>query len=283
MQDTSNLQHRFELMAEKSREFREGGRLVLETAYHTLAGGREIERWPDVGLEDLWAHAIQEGRSLFNNPKARWGRTGPRETKDMNGQTTVGPWQLTIGNITAEYGVPYGVHADWPEGKVFDFCEAHPGVQVGMICDYIQKSYSKFGTRSPFAIQRYFWLEAFVRNEIGQGQWDKSVLPVPPDGDYQKLTPAMKADTGFYAKQILLGYDENPHGLLYWLWVTGDLDAISATLAAWKNQREGKWDAVNKKVDLLDPSGRFTIREEDLLHVPAEARAAIAERVRDVK
>ena len=280
-QDTNaDLQQRFERILAKSRDYGDGGRLVLETAYHTLAAGRAMDRWPDVGLEDLWAHAIQEGRTLFNDDKARWGRTGPRETKDMIGQTTVGPWQLTTTNIQNEYGVPYGVHADWTMKQVFDFCESHPAVQAGMICDYIQKSYSMLGTRSPYAIQRYFWLEAFVKNEIGQGQWDKSVLPTPPDGDWKKLTPAMKADTGFYAKQILLGYKTKSDGLLYWLWVTGDLDAISATLSMWKTQHDGTWNDAKQTVDWVESSGRFAVKEEDLKWVPDEARAAIADRVR---
>lgn len=272
------LQRRFETMIDRSRDYGDGGREVLETAYHALAAGQAMGRWIDVGLEDLWAHAIKEGRGLFNDPKARWGRTTAAQTKDMIGQTTIGPWQLTIGNVQKQYGQPYGVHKDWPAEQAFKFCEARPHVQAGMICDYIAISYSSLGVRGPLAIQRYFWLSAFVKGEIGQGQWDKSVLATPPEGDWTKLTYAMKRDTGFYAKQILVGHAHNPHGLLYWLWVTADLDAIRATLLAWKNQRDVTWDEGPADVKYLDTtSGKYAIVADDLKYVPDEAaRAAIA-------
>lgn len=271
MTDASDLQRRFEQMADRSRDTGDGGRLILELAYHTLAAGRAMLRWPDVGLEDLWAHALKEGRTLFNDEKARWGKTGPRETKDMIGQTTIGPWQITITNVQNDYGLPYGIGPEWKEADVFDYCQNNPAVQAGMICDYIQRSYSTLGKRGPFAIQRYFWLEAFVKGEIGQGAWDKSVLPIPPDGDWKKLTAAMKADTGFYAKQILLGTDYNPRGLLYWLWVTGDLEGIKSTLDAWRTQRDGTWDEPAKTVKWGTTSGRYAIKKEDLKYVPEEA------------
>lgn len=258
-------------MAELSRDTGDGGRQVLETGYHALAAGRALLRWPEVGLEDLWAHALKEGRSLFNNDNARWGRTGPRETKDMIGQTTIGPWQITIQNVQNDYGLPYGITPEWKQGDVFDYCQNNPAVQAGMICDYIQRSYSTLGKRSPFAIQRYFWLEAFVKTEIGQGTWDKSVLPNPPDGDWKKLTPEMKADTGFYAKQILLGTSYNPRGLLYWLWATGDLEGLKGTLDAWKTQRDGTWDAAANTVKWGEATGRYAIKAEDLKYVPEEA------------
>ena len=273
-----DLQRRFEMMLDRSRDYGDGGREVLETAYHTLAAGRAMGRWIDVGLEDLWAHAIKEGNSLFNDPKARWGRTTAAQTRDMIGQTTIGPWQMTIGNVQKQYGQPYGVHKDWPAERAFHFCEERPGVQAGMICDYIAISYSSLGPRGPYAIQRYFWLSAFVKGEIGAGAWDKSVLPVAPDGDWTKLTYAMKRDTGFYAKQILVGHAHNPHGLLYWLWVSGDLDAIRATLLAWKNQRDAEWDEGPADVKYLDTySGKFAVGVDDLKYVPDEqAKAAIA-------
>ena len=267
----ADLQRRFERMLDASRDTGDGGREVLETAYHVLSGGRELDRWPDVGLEDLWAHALKEGRSLFPNPNARWGRTGPRETKDMIGQTTIGPWQITIDNVRRDYGLPYGIHNDWPQRRVFEFCEQRPRVQAGMICDYIQRSYSTLGVRSPYAIQRYFWLEAFAKREIGQGAWDKSVLPVPPDGDWRKLTPEMKADTGFYAKQILLGTPSNPRGLVHWLWITGDTDAIHQTLATWSTQRDGTWNAQTNTLDLAESTGTFTVRSDDLHYIPDPA------------
>ena len=42
-------------------------------------------------------------------------------------------------------------------------------------------------------------------------------------------------ETGFYAKQLLLGSRFNPEGLLYWLYVSGDLQAIRQTLQTWSD------------------------------------------------
>ena len=269
---SDDLQRRFERMLDRSREYGDGGREVLETAYHTLAAGRAMGRWIDVGLEDLWAHAIKEGRGLFPDPKTRWGRTTAAQTRDMIGQTTIGPWQMTIQNVQKQYGQPYGVHRDWPVERAFRFCEERPGVQAGMICDYIAISYASLGVRGPLAIQRYFWLSAWVKGDIGLGPWDKSVLPDAPDGDFSKLTYAMRRDTGFYAKQILVGHRSNPHGLLYWLWVNDDLDAIRAALLAWKEQRDVEWDEGPADVKYLDTrSGKYAITADDLRYVPDDA------------
>lgn len=279
----SDLQQRFERMLELSRDTGDGGREILEVAYHTLAAGKAMKRWPDVGLEDLWAHALKEGRTLFNDPNARWGKTGPKETADMLGQTTVGVWQITVRNIQKEYGPQFGVKREWTAGEVFEFCQQHPEIQAGMICDYIQISYSTLGVRSPLAIQRYFWLAAFVTGEIGQGEWDASVLPKPPDGDWTKITPAMKRDTGFYGKQILLGTESNPRGLLYWLWANDDLAGIKATLQSWKDQRDASWDPVEATANLIGPRGHYTIQEADLKYVPDErCKAAIAEAIKQI-
>jgi hypothetical protein len=151
-------------------------------------------------------------------------------------------------------------------------------MQAGMISDYIQQAYAQYGRRSPYAIQKYFWLEAFVKKEIGQAAWDKSVLPNPPDGDWRKLTPAMKADTGFYAKQIVCGTKENPLGLLWWLWVTRDRAAIEDLLKTWRTQPPRRWDAVAAAA-LVDgiPTDAFAIRRDDLRYLPDQvARDEIA-------
>lgn len=277
MNDPADLQRRFELILAQSRNFGDGGREVLETAYHTLAGGQNILRWPDVGIEDLWTHAIKEGGILFNKPDARWAKTGPAETKDMIGQTTIGPWQITVQNVKNKFGQPYGVGPDWPDGDVFTFCKSRPAMQAGMISDYIQEAYAQYGRRSPYAIQKYFWLEAFVKNEISQSAWDKSVLPNPPDGDWRKLTPEMKADTGFYAKQIVCGTKENPLGLIWWLWVTGSTEEIRAVLQTWQKQPVRRWDVASASAPPTDETTeKFRITREDLKYIPDEkCKAAI--------
>lgn len=276
MDEQRDLQQRFERLLAASGDYGAGGREVLEVAYHVLAAGRALRRWPDVGLEDLWAHAIKEGRSLFPDPRRRWGRTGPLETRDMIGQTTVGPWQMTLDNVRRVYGLPYGIAPDWSEARVFEFLRGEPAVQAGMICDYIQLSYSTLGRRSPHAIQRYFWLEAYVRGEIGRGAWDRSVLPVAPDGDWTRLTPAMKADTGFYAMQVVAGAESNPHGLLWWLWVSGDVEGIADLLRTWRDEPARTWDEAAGESRPTTRPGGFALSREHLRYLPdPRARDAI--------
>jgi len=267
------LQNRFTQILARSDQFGDGGKIVLETAYHTLAAGQAIGRWPDVGLEDLWTHAIKEGGVLFNKPDARWAKTGPQETKDMIGQTTIGPWQITVGNVKNKFGQPYGVSPDWPDADVFTYCKARPEMQAGMISDYIQEAYAQYGRRSPYAIQKYFWLEAFIKNEISQAaEWDKSVLPNPPDGDWKKLTPAMKADTGFYAKQIVCGTKENPNGLLWWLWVTHAHDEIREVFMTWRRQSVRVWDEAKSTATATgEQTITFAITRDDLRYIPDPA------------
>lgn len=271
MADPAQLQRCFELILDKSRDCGAGGATVLETAYHVLSAGNEIARWPDVGLEDLWTHALQEGAAMFRRPETLWGPTGPEQTRDMIGQTTLGPWQITIDNVRTRFGLPYGIGADWPPDRVADFCRQRPVVHAGMICDYIQSAYSELGRRSPYAIQSYFWLAAFVKGEIGQGAWDRSVLAVAPDGDYRKLTPELKRDTGFYAKQIVCGHKHNPRGLLYWLWVTRDRHGIAELLRTWRDQLRRTWDESAGKAVLTGEPGRFALTADDLRHVPDPA------------
>ena len=242
-------------------EYGPGGRMVLDVAYFALAKGKAKGKWPLVSLEDLWAHAIKEGRSLFNKPEKRWGRTTAQETHDMIGQTTIGPWQITVTNVKNIYGPPYGVKKEWTNKQVNDYCREHPEIQAMMISDYIQLSYDDYGLRSPYAIQRYFWLEAYAKGEIGQGAWDKSPLAVPPSGNWKDITPEMKRDTGFYAKQLLLGSKYNKHGLLYWLYITKDYEAIKDVFRTWKDQVHHVWKG-DRAVPTTEP-GNFAIKPED--------------------
>ncbi|MCD6385616.1 hypothetical protein J7M23_07525 [Candidatus Sumerlaeota bacterium] len=240
-----------------------GGLEVLTVAYKALQEKKKNNEAGLVGLEDLWAHALQEGAVLFNKPDKLWGKTTAQETSDMLGQTTIGPWQITIWNVKDIYGPPYGVKKEWSNAKVYAWCRERPLVQAKMITDYIQKSYEDYGKRSPYAIQRYFWLEAYVKGEIGQGEWTKSPVAKSPTGRWQDLTPEMKRDTGFYAKQVLLGNKHNPHGLLFWLWVTGDIDAIKETLRTWKHQKKLIWQ--DGKIVPTDEPGNFAIKPEDVI------------------
>jgi hypothetical protein len=209
-----------------------------------------------------------EGRSLFNRPDRLWGVTPPAETLDMVGQTTIGPWQMTDWNMREHYGAPYGIRRDWSLAELVAYCLEHPGVQARMIADYMQAAYSRWGRRSPHGIQHYFWLEAFLKGEIGQGAWDAPVLVLPDAAGRWDVTPDAMRRTGFYAKQVVMGHGHNPHGLLFWLWTAGDEPGIRAVLVAWRDQRRWAWDETTKApVETADPGG-FAIRPEDVRQCP---------------
>lgn len=214
-----SLQQRFELMAARSQSHGSGGLSVLNEAYKALREGS----YRQAGLEDLWATALKEGRTLFAG-KRLWAATSPAETGDMLGQATVGPWQITVANAR-EYGAMHGVEKNWSDRQVIARLESQPSLQARITADFIEESYKQYGRRTPMAMQRYFWLDGFLEKRIGQGPWYASVLAG---------SPAEMAATGFYAKQLLLGSRFNPEGLLYWLYRTGDEQAVRAALRAWK-------------------------------------------------
>jgi hypothetical protein len=264
-----DLDRRYQAMLKPSERYGEGGLEVLEVAYQALRQGKADNRWPLVGLEDLWAEAIKEGAGLFNKPARRWGLTRAGETDESFGQSTVGPWQMTINNVRNIYGPAYGIQPEWTDWRIYAYFRDNPDMQAGMIADYIQEAYGKYGRRGPYGIQRYFSLKPFIRGQIGLAAWDKPVLPPARYGDWASLSPEMKADTGFYAKQVLLGTRSNPRGLLYWLWVTRDLDAIREALRTWRDQCRMIWDAASNKLLLTDAPGNFAIQPEDLKYLRA--------------
>ncbi len=195
------LSVRYEKIRAASADYGKDGMEVLRIAYDAIRNGN----YRNVGIEDLWTTALQEGKSLFGTGKL-WSVTGPAKTGDMLGQTTIGPWQITLQKIAGS-GPPYP-----------------PQLQARIAADLIEESYRRLGKRAPLAIQRYFWLEAFEQKKIGQGFWYSSVLA---------KNPAEMKNTGFYAKQIVLGSRFNSRGLLYWLYVTGDENAIRYVLRTW--------------------------------------------------
>jgi hypothetical protein len=81
----------------------------------------------------------------------------------------------------------------------------------------------------------------------------------------------MKADTGFYAKQVLVGWKHSP-GLLYWLCVTGDGAGIREALQIWRDQKIMVWDdSVSEGGDavLTSQPGRFAVQPEDFKYLDA--------------
>src|SRR5262249_17851477 len=130
-----------------SAQYGNGGLLVLNQACEAISGGP----YHLVRIEDLWATALKEGRTLFDS-KNLWGPTGPAQTKDMLGQTTIGPWQITLANAR-EYGARYGIHNEWTDSQLISFVQGQPGTQARLAADFIEDSYRDFGLRSPLAIQ----------------------------------------------------------------------------------------------------------------------------------
>ncbi len=252
---------------------------VLHVAEQALVEKHAAGEAPLVRLEDLWAHALQEGLVLFDDPERRWGRTTAAETGDMIGQTTIGPWQITVANIRNIYGPPYGVDPAWTNEQIHAYIRDRPVVQAKMIADYIQLSYEQFGVRSPYAIQRYFWLEPYVRGEIGQADdWTRSPVAKPGPGQtWQDLTPADKANTGFYARQVLLGTSYTRSGLLFWLVVTGNESAAREAIRTWRDQTRMALGADGVYTTTGEP-GNFALSPADILF--ADDHPEIRDRLR---
>lgn len=292
-----DLDTRYQRISDHIRElgYGEGPQQVLKVAHTALKDKHARGEGHLVSLEDLWSHALQEGRGLMDQPERRWGRTSAEETADMVGQTTVGPWQITIRNIRTTYGPPYGVKPSWPPAQINAFCREHPEIQARMIIDYIQRSYATFGKRSPYAIQRYFWLEPFVRGGIGQSpDWTRIVVAKPPPGGtWKDLTPEMKADTGFYAKQVLMGTPYTDSGLLYWFYVSGDLEGVRDTLRTWRDQKRirvsddpdhSTHSLEGTSYILTEEPGSFGISPSDVLYYKSqpEIHRAIRELIQEI-
>lgn len=214
-----DLQTRYDRIRRFSSAHGTGGLAVLSQAYDVL----QLGDYKLVGLEDLWATALKEGRPLFASNHL-WGATTATQTGDMLGQTTIGPWQITIAN-TKELGAGYGIQPDWNDAQIISFLKLRPRLQARLAADFIEKSYGELGLRAPQAIQRYFWLDGFQQKKIGQGPWYASVLA---------KNPGEMPQTGFYAKQLLLGSRFNPEGLLYWLYRSGDEDSVRSALKVWR-------------------------------------------------
>ena len=245
-------------------EYGAGGREVLGVARAGLGALQREGKALLVELVDLWAESIQEGRGLFNKPDRLWGATSAEETLDLIGQTTVGPWQMTDWNIRDVYGVPYGVRKEWTRTELVEYVKARPVIQAKMISDYVQGAYAAWGRRSPHGIQHYFWLEAYLKGDIGQGAWDAPVLVLPDASGKVAVTPEAMRRTGFYAKQIILGHRGNPHGLLYWLWRLDDEDGMRGVIATWKAQRRWVWDAEAKAPRETPEPGGYAIAPDDV-------------------
>ncbi len=266
-----------------------GGLDVFNTAVKALEIGYKNGEYKLISIEDLWVEALQEGKILFNKPhNIRWGVTPAKMTGDMLGQTTVGPWQMTIWNIKKNYGPKYGITQKMSNKDIVNWCIKNPIYQARMIADYIENAYEKYGKRNPYAIQSYFWLDAYVKGEIGQSKkWWKSPVAKPPIGKtYKDLTPEMKKDTGFYAKQIVCGTPHQPYGLLFWLAYNDKEKEIAQLLHTWKHAKKLKWDEKLNKPILSSIPANFEITKKDLLFFPkeyAELKKMIEKKIENTK
>lgn len=268
-----DLKRRYDVILPYAKEESPGAVEVLTTAYEALSDGYKAGLYPDVSIEDLWAESLQEGRMLFKQPETLWGPTTAEETADMIGQTTVGPWQMTVWNVRDNFGPKYGLQPGLSNKEIITWCRENPVYQARMIADYIEDAYSKYGVRGPYAIQSYFWLEPYVKGDLGQSaEWWKSPVAKPPKGKtWKDLTPEMKRDTGFYAKQVLFGHHGKPEGMVYWLAITGDDAAIRYLISTWKNEPKRKWNSEKKFAELTSEPGNFALTIDDLLFWPEDA------------
>lgn len=264
-----DLDRRYDALVGASRgHFGPGGLGVLAVAHEALRAGKAAGKWPHVGIEDLWAHAIKEGSVLFEDPDRRWGKTGPEETKDLIGQTTIGPWQMAVQNVRNIHGPTYGLDPAWSDGEVYAWARENPGIQAAMISDLIAANYAHRGVRNPYAIQEYFWLAAYVKGDIGQGPWDASVLATPPPGGtWQDLTDDDKRRTGFYAKQLVCGSRTNPYGLSYWLAVSGDEAGLRTLLRTWRDALRWRWDDARNEAVPTDEPAHLAIEPDDFKYL----------------
>jgi len=265
-----------------------GGMEVFLAACQALEEGYRDGAYQLVTIEDLWSEALQEGRMLFKTPERLWGPTTAEETADMIGQTTVGPWQITTWNVRDNFGPKYGLPKGLSDRDVLIWCRQRPVIQARMIADYIQNAYSTYGLRGPFAIQSYFWLEPYVKGEIGQSkEWWKSPVAKPPVGKtWKDLTPEMIKDTGFYAKQVVCGYTWKSEGILFWLTVTNDVKAIDHLLQTWKNEVKHTWNPEKKIAEKTAVPGEFELKPEDLQFWPEgelERKQIVIERMNKLR
>ena len=266
------LERKAKVMRPKVEAYGSGGIEVFNAAVEGLKAGYAEGKYSLVSIEDLWTETLQEGAVLFNKPDRLWGATPANETGDMLGQTTIGPWQITVWNVQDTYGPPYGLPPKITPREVVEWCKARPAIQARMIADYIQNAYTTYGRRGPYAIQSYFWLEPFAKDEIGQSkEWWKSPVAKPPKGGtWKDLTPEMKKDTGFYGKQIICGCTHQIRGLLYWLAITDDIKAMDDLLRVWRDEPKRSWVAEKKMAVLTDKPGNFVLSPEDLRFWPEE-------------
>jgi hypothetical protein len=141
--------------------------------------------------------------------------------------------QLTVGpwQMTLQniktYGIKYGGDSSWSDTQWLSWIKENPIIQAKMIADFLQNLCDLYGR---------FSIEA-------------------------------KRQTGCYAKQILLGNRSNPHGLLYWLYVTRDEETIKYILELWnKKQKKYVWDETRKvAVPTEEKLSGYEIKEEDII------------------
>lgn len=262
---------------DKMLSFANGGveREIMERCYSVLSRGREEGRWPDVELEDLMAHSIQESKEEHIRMdregirgKAVWDfRSHP--SNDLGGLISwsifqavtanyldIGPqFSSEIGEITQKYVTEYDAHI-WNfaqkirevEGdhrgteivkelvlRLETVLRENPDIHIQVIAELVQRHYDTFGVRAPDAIREYFWLR--IQTNLNPANW---LNPVRFKDDLMPTPENGYADNnvhkrGDYGKQVAMGNFYNDRGIIFWYTVTGDEVKIKAMIKAWES------------------------------------------------
>ncbi len=244
---------------------------LLDSSRDALEELNKQGKAPLVELTDLWAVVSQEGTyvtagNILNYWGMNYGDGTLRAMEETRDDTFIGPWRLDTKDIL-KYGPDCG--ATGTLDQIIQSFADNSKLEVMIVASKLQDLYAQFGKRSPYALQSYFNLEAYLKGEIGQGKWDDYILV-----KYPPVTPEKLKATGFYGKQLLMGSNtdpsyhyiaklECPYGMMYWIWVSRDYDGIKQTLLTWKNQVKWVWDHdKNAPVATAEP-GNFGITQED--------------------
>jgi hypothetical protein len=192
---------------------------VVEKA---LASGRRVGKYGQVTSGDLIALALHHGGGEL--PSDLWGVPG-WDSENLRGTAQFGPWGMSLEMARTGLGAEYGIDARWTELEVAEFLMARPVVQAQLAAERLQRLYSSFGPRSPYALQSW-------------------MLPTfPPNGEaWREESAKLQSEPMPFARAILLGTPESPRGMLYWLAFEGHETALRETLLVWKSPSIYVWE-----------------------------------------
>ncbi|MBI1290539.1 hypothetical protein GC173_04760 [bacterium] len=218
-------------------------RELLSVIEKALASGRRVGKYSQVRPGDLLALALEHnGGSL---PSDLWSVPG-WDLGTLRGTTRFGPWGMSLEMARGVYGTEYGIDPRWTEDDVAQFIMQRPVVQAQMAAERLQRLYSDFGPRSPYALQG----------------WSMSTFP--PNRDEWRSSMEELKTTSSFARRVLTGSTTSPKGILYWLAQEGKETDIRATLAAWQAPSIYVWEPGQPAPRRITERLAVPIRPSDL-------------------